>query len=175
MMHHDYQKTLRRLHSKAVRQYRDGGRDPGSYFNEEETAALGFLGASPQCLYDYAEDWVTSGEPDFATVLMVQAVRHDYFHFVMGGKRSRKVVKESSLPAKTDEVRGLAWLPRLIAKAHAKLRGELPDSLMYGCGGDRPFLRRHNVHLAEFLRAAWHFEGNDDALVDWFFARSPEL
>ena len=35
-------------------------------------------------------------------------------------------------PAKADEVEGIAWLPRLIVKARAKLAGQLPADLMYG-------------------------------------------
>ena len=35
-------------------------------------------------------------------------------------------------PAKTDEIAGIAWLPRLIVKARAKLEGALPADLMYG-------------------------------------------
>ena len=35
-------------------------------------------------------------------------------------------------PAKSDEAEGIAWLPRLITKARAKLAGSLPADLMYG-------------------------------------------
>ena len=59
---------------------------------------------------------------------------------------------------------GIAWLPRLIVKARAKLRGEMPPELMYGCGGDRPFLRGVNIHLADFLRVVWA-AGEDDRRV----------
>jgi len=38
----------------------------------------------------------------------------------------------NEFPAKTDEVEGIAWLPRLITKARAKLAGNLPADLMYG-------------------------------------------
>jgi len=48
-----------------------------------------------------------------------------------------------------------ARLPRLIEKAKAKLRGEMPPELMYCCGGDRAFLREHGIHPADFLREVW--------------------
>ena len=70
------------------------------------------------------------------------------------------VVPSDSLPAKAAELEGIAWLPRIIAKARLKLRGELPADLMYGCGGDRPFLRKMNLDLPRFLKLVW--ECGDD-------------
>ena len=71
-----------------------------------------------------------------------------------------------------EAVRGIEWLPRLILKAKAKLRGELPPSLMYCCGGDRAFFQKHDVLPAEFLAMVWRNEQNDAAIVDWLVARS---
>ena len=80
-----------------------------------------------------------------------------------------------SLPAKAKEVDGIAWLPRLIEKARAKLRGEMPAELMYGCGGDRPFLRSMNVELSEFLRLVWICGEDDRRIIDYVKARRAEL
>ena len=60
---------------------------------------------------------------------------------------------------------GIAWLPRLIVKAQAKLRGEMPAELMYGCGGDRPFLHGINTHLADFLRLVWAVDGDQQKVL----------
>jgi len=49
-------------------------------------------------------------------------VRRDYLTVVQKGKTSDKTVDPSDLPAKTAAVEGIVWLPRLIAKARAKLR-----------------------------------------------------
>ena len=76
------------------------------------------------------------------------------------------------MPAKADAIKGIAWLPRLIPKAKAKLRGELPSSLMYCCGGDRRFFSEHDIHPAEFLSLVWRNENNDAAIVDWVAART---
>ena len=57
------------------------------------------------------------------------------------------------LPSMGASLGGFRWLPRLMAKAHAKLRGEMPPELMYGCGGDRPFLKQLGIHPADFLKA----------------------
>jgi hypothetical protein len=62
---------------------------------------------------------------------------------------------------------GIEWLPRLIPKARAKLRGEMPPDLMYGCGGDRPFLRGMNMDLPEFLHAVWRFGDDDRKIIDY--------
>jgi hypothetical protein len=70
----------------------------------------------------------------------------------------------SALPLKTDAVDGIAWLPRLIVKARLKLRGEMPPDLMYGCGGDRPFLRRMGLTLSGFLELVRDC-GDDDATI----------
>ena len=60
----------------------------------------------------------------------------------------------------------------IIPKTKAKLRGELPPSLMYCCGGDRRFFQEYNIHPAEFLSLVWRQEGNDAAIVDWVVKRS---
>ena len=76
------------------------------------------------------------------------------------------------LPAKDAEVEGIAWLPRLIPKAEAKLRGEMPPDLMYGCGGDRKFFKTHQVDEADFLQKVWSAHGNQAEIVAWVKAKS---
>jgi hypothetical protein len=56
-------------------------------------------------------------------------------------------------------------------KAYAKLKGELPAETMYGCGGDRNFFKNNNIHPADFLRAAWAYEGDASKLIDWVVAQ----
>ncbi|HKK18672.1 MAG TPA: DUF5069 domain-containing protein, partial [Opitutales bacterium] len=70
-----------------------------------------------------------------------------------------------------DEVQGIVWLPRLMPKALAKIRGELPPETMYGCGGDRKFFKEHDIHPAEFLRATWAYENESERLVEWVVSR----
>jgi len=99
-------------------------------------------------------------------------VRRSYFLNVQGGRPSSAVLDESKMPAKTEAVRGIEWLPRIIPKAKAKLRGELPASLMYCCGGDRRFFRTHDILPSEFLGLVWRNADNDAAIVDWVVKRS---
>lgn len=43
------------------------------------------------------------------------------------------------LPGFGDELSGLPYLPRLIAKARAKLAGSMGDDIIYCCENDRRF------------------------------------
>ncbi|MFN7139254.1 MAG: hypothetical protein ACK4UN_07945, partial [Limisphaerales bacterium] len=52
-------------------------------------------------------------------------------------------------------------------KAKAKLRGEMPPELMFGCGGDRPFLKSVNIELSEFLRLVWSAEDDTQKIVNY--------
>ena len=104
------------------------------------------------------------GDPDYETSLAVTAIRRDYFLNVLDGKSTGHTATMASLPAKSAEVDGIAWLPRLIVKARLKLRGEMPDELMYGCAGDRPFLRRMKMTLPQFLELV-RDSGDDDRRI----------
>ncbi|MGV3664383.1 MAG: DUF5069 domain-containing protein, partial [Prosthecobacter sp.] len=83
------------------------------------------------------------------------------------GKRSGKIVAPETLPPKAAAVEGFRWLPRLIAKARAKLNGEMDPDTMYGCGGDRAFFEEHKLHPADFLRVTWA-AGDDDQKIIGF-------
>jgi len=46
------------------------------------------------------------------------------------------------------------------------IRGEMNPDLMYGCGGDRPFLRQHHLTLPQFLQLVRDKGDDDRAIVD---------
>ena len=171
MKHYDFAEQLHTLYTKACKLYTAGQRKPEAYFTAQESAFLAANGLTAQHLYDYAEDDTGGGEPGWDKALAIEMVRRDYFLNAQGGKPSGRVVDADQLPAKTDALKGIAWLPRLIPKAKAKLQGELPTTLMYCCGGDRAFFQEHNIHPAEFLTLVWRNEKNDDAIVDWVVRR----
>ena len=172
MSHYTFAERLHALYNKAVKLYAAGRRGPESYFTAEESAFLAANGLTAQNVYDYAEDDTGGGEPGWDKALAIEMVRRDYFLNAQGGKVSGRVIDEAKMPAKADAIKGIAWLPRLIPKAKAKLRGELPSSLMYCCGGDRRFFSEHDIHPAEFLSLVWRNENNDAAIVDWVAART---
>lgn len=165
--HYDFTQHFRTLYDKAVDLYNKGQRGPETYFDADETAFLRANGISPQHLYDYAEDDIHYGEPGYDRALGVELVRRDYFLNIQDGQASHTVSEAESWPAKTETVRNIAWLPRLLPKARAKLRGELPSSVMYPCGGDRQFFKTHNIQPAEFLSLIWRNLDNDEATLDW--------
>ncbi len=172
MKHYDFAEKFRALYDKAAQLYAAGQRDQTAYFSAEEKAFLAANGISVQAMYDYAEDQNNGGEPGYDRALAIETVRRDYFLNAQHGKPSTKVLEVDAMPAKTDAVKGIEWLPRIIPKTKAKLRGELPPSLMYSCGGDRNFFRTHDIHPAEFLSLVWRNLDNDGAIVDWVVNRS---
>ena len=157
---------FREVYHRGVRAYQTGARAADKMFGAPEIPFLKSIGCTPQELFDFVDDFQRYGEPSYETTFLVSAIRREYFLTVQHGKASHKVVPMSQLPAKTDEVRGIAWLPRLIEKARIKLRGEMDPDLMYGCGGDRPFLKSVNLDLPDFLRLVWNCGTDTDKIVD---------
>jgi len=161
---------LHRLWEKAEKLYRDGNRNPDAYFNAADTEKLASLGLGIMDIYDYVEDFVGRGEPDFGSFLLTTAERVFYFLDEMGGRESGRTIDPNELPPKTDSVGGIEWLPRILVKGRGKLRGELPAEIMYGCGGDRKFLKSRGIHPAEFLRKI-RSASSDDEVVSWVASR----
>lgn len=170
-MHYDWQKNLYALWERAVLNFRDGGHSADSLFEANDLDLIKEIGATPQEVFDFVEDFCNRGEPDFTTFALLADIRRHYFRERQGGRRSGHVLDIEAIPAKTDAVEGIEWLPRIIPKALAKLRGELHPDIMYLCGGDRSFFRKHDVHPAEFLRVVEANEENPDAIIRWFVGR----
>jgi hypothetical protein len=147
-----------------VKRYQAGERNPEKLFATSQKAFLGTLGCTAHELFDFVEDHCEDGEPDFATTLAVAAIRRRYFLDAQHGIPSQFHVDPHELPAKTEELDGFRWLPRIIAKARAKLRGELDPSTMYGCGGDRAFVDSIGMTLPQFLQLV-RDSGEDDQQI----------
>lgn len=172
MKHYDFADQFRAVYDRAVKLYAAGQRGAETFFSPAEKAFLAANGLNSQHLYDYAEDHNNGGEPGYDRALAIELIRRDYFLNAQRGQASTRVLDESALPPKDAAVQGIAWLPRIIPKAKAKLRGELPPSLMYSCGGDRRFFKEHDIHPTEFLSLVWRHENDDAAIVAWVVARS---
>lgn len=175
MSHYDWSAEFKRVYHEGAARYRAGQTSQGKMFGEENLEFLRSIGCSAQELFDFIEDGVRYGEPSYEDALLVTSVRREYFIHVLKGQSGGPVAEMSSLPAKSAAVDGIAWLPRLIVKARLKLLGTMPDDLMYGCGGDRPFLRRMNVPLADFLRVVWANWDNVGAVIDFFKKKAADL
>jgi hypothetical protein len=167
MGHYDWTQTFHELWDNAVAAYRTGNRNPATYFNANESSFLAGIGCSAQELYDFAEDWCGAQEPTFETALLITAARRDFFLVVQHCQPSRRMIPVSDFPPKDAVVAGFEWLPRQIVKAQAKLRGEMPEELMFCCGGDRAFFKRVNIHPADFLRVVWAARQDDQKIIEY--------
>jgi hypothetical protein len=155
------------LFNQAAEKYRRGHQKPHGLVDAQGQAFLQSIGHTEQEFFDFIEDFGRGGEPTLATALAIAAVRRDYFLHEQNGKPSTRQIDMAKLPAKDAQVEGIAWLPRLLEKAEAKLRGEMPPDLMYGCGGDRKFFHAHHIDPAEFLRQVWNAKGSHNQVIAW--------
>lgn len=152
--------------------YHSGAREMDRFFSGEDLAYLATIGYQPREFFDFVEDFCDDGVPSASTALLVAAVRRDYFLTIQKGVTSSKVLARDELPTFGDELDGIGYLPRVLAKARAKLRGELDPDIMFCCGGDRKFLRTHGgIPPADFLRHVWAVGDNDHKLAAWVKSR----
>lgn len=161
-----WKSEFKNVWDRGVAAWKAGRRSVCTMFEAKDAAFLATIGCTAQELFDFVDDALDYDDLDFETVLAVTTIRRDYFLDVMHGKSTGRVVPMHELPAKAAKVDGIAWLPRLIAKARIKLRGEMDPDLMYGCAGDRPFLRQHNMTLPLFLQIVWDSGDDDRAIID---------
>ena len=156
------------LFDRVANAYSKGDFDYETGYTAEDIALLESIGCKKRELFDFVEDFVDGGEPSLGTALLVAAVRRDYFLVEQKGKISGVAITRDELPGFGEDLEGLAYLPRILVKARAKLRGELDPDLMYGCGGDRNFLAKNGgIHPADFLRHVWASDGDESKIVAW--------
>lgn len=156
------------LFDRCVTTYQSGDRDYQNYYTATDLDFLASIGCQTREFYDFIEDFCEEGLPSSSTALLVAAVRRDYFLTVLGGKTGATVITAADIPTFGDELDGMTYLPRILAKARAKLRGELDPDLMFGCGGDRNFLAKHgDIHPADFLRHVWASGSDEQKLASW--------
>ena len=165
-MHDDWKAEFRNVWDRGVAAWKAGKRSPRTMFEARDVAFLTSIGCTAQELFDFVDDALGYEDFDFETVLAVTAIRREYFLTVMHGQATGRVIPMHELPPKAAAVDGIPWLPRLIVKAQIKLRGEMDPDLMYGCAGDRPFLRQHGMTLPQFLQLVWDKGDNDRAIID---------
>lgn len=158
---------LEKIFGQAVEKYLAGNRGPEALFSPEQATFLGSLGSSSQELYDFVEDWCELGEPSFGMALRIAEVRAEYFFLEQYLERSSEVSTPDSMPSGSATLGGFVWLPRIIAKARAKLRGEMPADMMFGCQNDRAFLKKVGIDPAQFLQVVWSAGKNDEEILEY--------
>jgi len=167
-----WEQRFSKLFQGAVEKYQEGHERADGLVDEKGRKFLTSIGYTEQEFFDFVEDFAKAGEPTLDTALKIASVRRHYFLKEQNGTFTPDRISMDDLPAKEDAVDGIVWLPRLIAKAEAKLRGEMPPDLMYGCGGDRKFFKAYRVDPADFLQKVWSAQGNHAEVVAWVKAKS---
>lgn len=175
MNHYTYQNDFKRIYDKALSQYQNGNRDKESYFADEEKSFISANGLRVQDFFDYAEDVISEEVPTYEVAQSIEQARREYFLHMQDQIPSTNTILGENLPPKNEELEGIVWLPRIIEKAKGKLRGELEDNIMYCCGGDRKFLKTHDIHPSEFLRLVWSKWDDQQAILDFVKKRSPSI
>lgn len=156
---------FRRIYQQAASLYSNGASTPADVVPEHSDRH--FLTANGLRLiniFDYIEDAANSGEPDYDTALLLASARREFFLLRQNEQWSDKIIQLDDLPPKTDAIEGIVWLPRIMPKARAFLRGELADDIMFCCGGDRRFFKQNHVNPVDFLRVV-EAAGDDDAAI----------
>jgi len=160
--------TFLTLFDRCVAIYQGGNHDFETYYQASDLAFLISIGHKPREFFDFVEDFCEDGKPSAATALIIATVRRDHFRTVQKGATSNQVLTRDNIPTFGDELEGMPYLPRILAKARGKIRGELDPDLMFGCGGDRRFLENHgDIHPADFLRQVWAAGDDDQKLAAW--------
>lgn len=157
------------MFTDAVYRYHEEPRPPVErFFLPEELELLSSIGYTAHEMYDYVEDYATKGDPSPSTILLIAAARRAFFTTVQRGIVGSTLLREIDLPRDNEEFQDIAYLPRIIRKAEAKLYGTLPHSVMYYCQKDRAFLRSHGgIHPADFLYAVWGAHGNKQVVISY--------
>ncbi len=168
----EWEEGFRALFESKVTVYKNGERKVEVMFSKKEEDFLRSIGATPQEIFDFVEDWCDDGGPDPDTVLAITKIRRNYFLNEQQGQYSKYVKITDLFPPREASLAGLEWFPRIIEKARAKLYGELPPDLMYGCGADRRFLKKVNVSPVEFLQTVCEAGDDVDLIVKFVTDRS---
>jgi hypothetical protein len=164
--------TFIAIFERCAEDYRKGNFDYEKDYTAEEVAFLDSIGYKKREFFDFIEDFVDGGDPSMSTALLVAAVRRDYFLVEQKGKPSGNEVSRDELPSRGDELAGIPYLPRILVKARAKLRGELDPDTMFSCGGDRNFLSKNgSIPPADFLRHVWASVDDDSKVAAWIKSR----
>jgi hypothetical protein len=158
-------KLLISLHAEAQESYSKGVRDVSRIVSDENMETLLASGVSPVFLYDCVDDLSRYGEPEMEVFVELAALRILYFRDVLSSKPATEIVPEAALPRKTDAHQGVAWLLRMIRKAQCFLAGSLSQDIMYGCAGDRGFLKEYGASLRDFLVVVRDTAGDPDKVL----------
>jgi len=158
---------LKETYTRALNAY-SKGTSMNSAFTADDVKFLAGIGIKPITVWDNVEDFHNCGEPTWEIFLLNVAIQRFHMYIMQGGKRDGlKPITAADLPTKTEAFEGVAWLPRIVRKAHGFLHGTLGDDIMYNCGGDRAFLKKYDIAAPDFLRTMWALEYDLAKVKNW--------
>lgn len=169
--HYTWDQTFIELFHRCLDKYRGGNDDFTTYYSNSDLAFLSTIGHKPREFFDFVEDFGDGGDPSIESSVLIASVRRDYFLTIQNGQKSETEMQTNELPGRDSELGGHTWLPRILQKARNKLKGENCPDIMYSCGGDRQFLKQHDIHPADFLRVVWAADDDDQKVVDYVNSR----
>ena len=143
--------SLAAIHQEASRIYDLGTRSPAAIISAESMAWILGYGLSRQFVFDCVDDLARYGEPCLEDFIAMALQRAAWHAARPPGGVAPAILTEPELPPKSEAFAGIPWLPRIVRKARAFLEGNLCDEIMYGCAGDRAFLKKFGLTLPEFL------------------------
>lgn len=143
--------SLAAIHQEASRLYDSGGRHPDRILSPESADRISRHGLSLQFVFDCVDDLARYGEPSVEDFVAMALQRAAFHAALPAGAAVPAILTEPELPPKAEVFDGIPWLPRIVRKAQAFLEGNLCDEIMYGCAGDRAFLKKHGLTLPGFL------------------------
>ena len=128
----NWKTQFREVFDAGVQRRKEGCNEPVAMFESAELAFMDSIGCTAQEMFDFCDDYVGWDDVIYEHIEALQAVRYEHFAEELDNQPARHRMEMDEFPPKDAEVEGVAWLPRLIVKARAKLAGQLPADLMYG-------------------------------------------
>ena len=150
------------LFDKCLAQYKAGNTNFNTYYDEQDLAFLASIGYKVREFFDFIEDYGDAQVPTPQEALLIAQIRQNYLNQEQNGEASTHEISHDDLPVFGEKIQGISYLPRILVKATAKLKGELNPDIMYGCGGDRNFISKNPAYTASsFLQLVWdmNFDG----------------
>lgn len=155
------------LFDKCLAQYKSGNTNFDSYYNQEDLAFLASIGYKVREFFDFIEDYGDAQVPTPQEAIAIAQIRQNYLQQEQAGTPSTHEISHDELPVFGETIQGIDYLPRILFKATAKLKGELDPDIMFGCGGDRRFISKFPAYtLSSFLQLVWDSNFDGDKIAE---------
>ncbi len=164
----DWNDTFMELFHDAVERYHSNSHvNPLQFFYPSELEFLTSIGYKAREMFDYIADYAQTGQPSPSAALLIASKRRTYFFTAQRAMNSTsKAISLAELPSPEDDFGGYVYMPHIISKAEAKLRGTLEDGIMYGDARDRQFFAENGgIAPADFLGMVNNVRGDRQRLI----------